>query len=112
MLGIGDSDKALHLTAYFGLAVLVCLNWSLRWPFGWAAIVGIVAALSVHGALDELTQIPVGRHANFYDWVADCAGAAAGVGLFAVIGSLCRRTRRQQTRTAKTAAETTEVKTS
>jgi VanZ family protein len=31
----------------------------------------------VYGALDELLQIPVGRHCDLWDWVADMGGVAA-----------------------------------
>ena len=91
VIDIGPSDKALHLTAFFGLALLACLNWSLRRPFGWPAWIVVVAVLAMYGAVDELTQTPVGRDANLYDWAADCIGTLAGVGLFVAIRAATRR---------------------
>ncbi len=90
-IDIGPSDKALHLTAFFGLALLACFNWSLRRPFGWPARIVVVAVLAMYGAVDELTQTPVGRDANLYDWAADCIGILAGVGLFVAVRAATRR---------------------
>jgi VanZ family protein len=78
--------------------VFVCLNWSLRRPFGPRAAIGVVVGLAVYGALDELTQIPVGRYADVYDWLADCAGALAGVAAFAAVGAVYRRAGRRENR--------------
>jgi VanZ family protein len=79
VLRIGASDKALHFCAYFGLALLVGVNWSLRAPFGWRQRGIALLLVVVFGALDELTQIPVGRDASIYDWLADAAGAVLGI---------------------------------
>jgi VanZ family protein len=38
--------------------------------------------VAILGAIDELTQIPVGRDCSFWDWTADISGAAAGLLLF------------------------------
>ena len=37
MMGLGESDKLLHFSAYSGLALLVCLNWALAPRHGLAA---------------------------------------------------------------------------
>jgi hypothetical protein len=37
------------------------------------------------GALDEITQIPVHRDCDFWDWTADSCGAAAGVLLYVLL---------------------------
>ena len=73
-------DKVYHFTAYAILAGLLATAWQLssgvltarhlRWT--WIAVV-------VYGALDEITQIPVGRDCDFWDWVADAIGAACGL---------------------------------
>ena len=84
------SDKLLHLTAYGGLAFLICLNWSLRRPFTWRQGAIVLALLAGFGALDEVTQIPVGRDCDILDWTADIAGATAGVGLFLLAASVFR----------------------
>jgi VanZ family protein len=73
-------DKVFHFTAYAILAGLLAISWQLtsgiltsrhlRWA--WCAV-------AVFGALDELTQIPVGRDCSIWDWSADVAGAATGL---------------------------------
>jgi VanZ family protein len=84
------SDKLLHLTAYCGLALLICLNWSLRRPLNWRHGVIVLALLACFGALDEVTQIPVGRDCDLADWYADVIGATAGVGLFLLAAGVFR----------------------
>lgn len=84
------SDKLLHLTAYGGLAMLICLNWSLRRTLTWRHGVIVLALVAGFGALDEVTQIPVGRDCELLDWTADITGATAGVGLFLLAGSVFR----------------------
>ncbi len=82
LFGIGESDKFIHFTAYFGLALLVCLNWALARAMGWRQWLAIAVVLTAFGALDEITQIPVGRHADVRDWFADVTGVAAGMAIF------------------------------
>ncbi len=79
VLHISTSDKALHFSAYLGLALLVGINWTLRAPFGWWPRAVALAAILAFGVVDELTQIPVGRDASVYDWIADALGATAGL---------------------------------
>lgn len=79
VLRIGASDKALHFCAYFGLTLLVGLNWALRGRFGWRQRGLALALIAVFAALDEWTQTPFGRDASVYDWLADCLGAAVGM---------------------------------
>jgi VanZ family protein len=84
------SDKLLHFTAYGGLALLVCLNWSLRRPFTWRHGLIVLALMAGFGALDEVTQIPVGRDCDIVDWTADVTGAILGVGAFLLAASMFR----------------------
>lgn len=81
-LGFRPSDKLVHLAAYAVLGALVGLVCSQyrRLRF-WLAVV-LLIVLAVHGALDEVTQPLVGRHADVADWCADILGAALGLGLF------------------------------
>ena len=68
------SDKLVHLLAYFPLGLLLpaCAIRGL-------GRVGIcLLVIAGWGILDELLQIPVGRTASVYDWLADLAGATAG----------------------------------
>ncbi|HEX3601509.1 MAG TPA: VanZ family protein [Lacipirellulaceae bacterium] len=80
------NDKVEHFSAYMLLAFGIALTWQLAagilnsrhlW------IVWIVAI--VYGALDEITQIPVHRDCDFWDWTADACGAAAGAFLFVLL---------------------------
>jgi VanZ family protein len=76
-------DKVCHFSAYMILAGLIATTWQLaaghlmsahlRWTWAGVAIVG---------AIDELTQIPVGRDCSFWDWTADASGALVGLLLF------------------------------
>jgi VanZ family protein len=79
VLRIGASDKALHFCAYFGLALLVGLNWTLWTDFGWRQRGIALLLVAAFGVFDELTQIPVGRDASIYDWLADLTGAIMGL---------------------------------
>lgn len=47
-------------------------------------LIAVFAVLAVYAAIDELTQIPVGRTGSVNDWLADVVGAAIGLVLFAV----------------------------
>lgn len=77
-----QSDKSVHLVAYCGLALLLCFVWWLRRPFGrWQAI-AVLAILALYGAADEITQIPVGRHCDFFDWLADVSGTLIALAIF------------------------------
>lgn len=73
------TDKLIHGGAYFGLAALLTA-WSVLSGKSWRPWV-IAAALSAYGIADELLQIPVGRHADVSDWLADTLGAVTGVGV-------------------------------
>jgi VanZ family protein len=84
------TDKWLHMMAYAGLAFLLSLNWALWRPWGWWHSVAILGALAAFGALDEITQIPVGRDCDPIDWVADVIGSAAGLAIFLVVRTAWR----------------------
>lgn len=68
------ADKVVHLLAYFPLGLLLPAC-QVR---GLSRRSICVAVIAVYGALDELLQIPVGRTASFYDWLADLLGATLG----------------------------------
>jgi VanZ family protein len=90
-----DSDKVLHFLAYAGLAMLVTINGALRRTLGWPHWFVIAGLLALFGALDEVTQIPVGRHCDFRDWLADAAGIVSGLALFAGVFAACRRLKKE-----------------
>lgn len=76
-------DKVLHFVAYAGLAFLAA--WYQRFrkgSVGWLDLGAILTLVASYGVLDEITQIPVGRTADPLDWLADAAGAVAGLTAF------------------------------
>ncbi|MEM1061323.1 MAG: VanZ family protein [Planctomycetota bacterium] len=78
-----EADKLVHITIYGGLAFLADrAGW--RTALGTA---GLVASLLTMAVVDELTQIPVGRQASVYDWIADAAGVACGLAAACKIGA-------------------------
>ncbi|MBS0210600.1 MAG: VanZ family protein [Planctomycetes bacterium] len=75
-------DKIFHFSAYAVLMVLLVVaqrarrgdlaNGARSWLARWGVLFITVAA---YAAFDELTQPYFRRDADFYDWVADLAGA-------------------------------------
>ena len=95
-------DKLIHFGAYAIFAFLLAMAWQasagkLNKYHLWV----VWLALCIYAAFDELTQIPVGRHASFEDWLADAVGAAVGLAVFL----LWQRARRQETQHSTRAAE-------
>ncbi len=82
-LQMPGADKWQHTVAYTGLAVLLAARRSIGKRLTWRLVLGIAGVVIAYGALDELTQIPVGRDAEFKDWLADGLGTLIGLGLFA-----------------------------
>lgn len=68
------ADKVVHLLAYFPLGLLLPAC-QVR---GLCQRSICVAVIAVYGVLDELLQIPVGRTASLFDWLADLLGATLG----------------------------------
>ena len=86
-------DKLVHALVYTLLAGLLASAWELaagvlmlRHLF-WTWVV-----VAVYGALDEITQIPVGRECSFWDWSADAIGAVIGLALFVAVRRLIAAT--------------------
>jgi len=67
-------DKFEHLAAYGIVALLFVL--SLRSPVRPLPLLGILLALALIGALDEITQPLVNRQASIMDYMADVIGIA------------------------------------
>ena len=88
---VAGADKVFHAGAYAGLAFLLALLAALRVAPSWRQYTKIFALVAAYGAIDELLQIPVGRTCDVWDWLADIAGAAAGLLVFAIAASLARR---------------------
>lgn len=79
-------DKVFHFGSFGVLAFLLTGALALHrgWHWKWAAVAVAVAA--AYGVIDELTQIPVGRTADPWDWLADLSGATCGA---VVAGLIC-----------------------
>jgi VanZ family protein len=73
------NDKLLHFAAFAGLAFL--LAWAIPTnPQRRSLNVVVAAFVGVsYAAIDELTQIPVGRTADWADFSADLSGILAGL---------------------------------
>ena len=86
LLPVQGNDKVAHFAAYLFLALLLATAWQLaggilmprHLVFAWLAILA-------YGAFDEVTQIPIGRDCNIWDWTADACGAAVGLLLFVAL---------------------------
>lgn len=80
------NDKLMHFLGFTLLGMLVVWRRSgvPRPSAVWDLLPGFVA-LALYGVLDEMTQPPFGRDCEFYDWLADCGGAAAGLWLGALV---------------------------
>ena len=82
-------DKWLHAIAYCTLMVSLLTSCELsigvmqpaHYFFVWLAV-------SACGALDELTQIPVGRVCDPIDWLCDVTGAVVGIAVYRVSRSI------------------------
>lgn len=82
------SDKSLHYGAYAGLAFLLSASLGVNgWSWGRAGLVLGVAGL--YGAVDEVLQIPVNRHADVLDWQADMVGAGTGILVYTLLRAAC-----------------------
>jgi VanZ family protein len=79
-------DKLCHFTAYALLSLLLVTTWQLaagvltRRHLIWAWM-----AVALFGAVDELTQLAVGRDCELSDWIADAVGAAVGLIVFVLL---------------------------
>lgn len=90
--GLRFHDKLIHFAAYAVLAVLAAAGSASRGgrlPAASAAVV--MSAIAVTAAADEFTQPWVGRTCDPFDWLADVAGAAVGVGAYALLQYWWRR---------------------
>jgi len=66
-------DKALHFTAYFGLAGMATLIFGISRRALWA----LLALVALGAALEGLQSL-TGRDASLFDEVANCAGITLG----------------------------------
>ena len=82
------SDKVLHFAGFAGLALLLAWMLSFRSELTKTRAVIVVVICGLYGAIDELTQPLSGRSCEFNDWLADLAGAAAGVAMFCLVSAI------------------------
>jgi len=78
------SDKLLHFVAYgvFGLLAAALIRSRGTLDLRSATILG--AGLAAWAVIDEITQPLFARAAEPLDWVCDCLGLAAGIGIVLV----------------------------
>jgi len=82
-------DKLEHITAFAILAVLLCAAGAFLGISRLLLYFGVLAFIAVYAAVDELSQRFVAKRTpDFFDWLADIAGAAIGIGLFVLIRRL------------------------
>lgn len=86
-----QGDKLAHVVAYGVLTLLAAICWSAwRSSLRKLDFLALIAVLAFYAALDEITQTPFGRQADFNDWLADMVGVACGIGAYAVVSRLSR----------------------
>ena len=87
------ADKVVHLFGYAGLAFVAAAAWTWRRTLFARDYAALFGALSVYGALDEISQmIPViERNADVVDWAADTLGAGMGLCAFALAAAWARQ---------------------
>lgn len=85
-------DKTFHFAGYAGLAFLFAAFWTRRRSLGAMEYLLILFAMSFYAAADELTQaLPfIGRHCDFWDWIADVSGATLGLATFFAVSRLAK----------------------
>jgi len=95
-IAIPGADKWEHLGAYGTLAFLLAGRQSLWQPLNWKSLCRIALCVALYGVFDELTQIPVGRHADVMDWVAYFVGSLIGLAVFVTLRAILVRRRERQ----------------
>ena len=85
-------DKIIHACGFMALTISILLSWELTigllqpphyftvWLLG-----------TLYGALDEITQIPVGRACDGLDWLSDILGIVLGLTFFSIARPLLYR---------------------
>jgi VanZ family protein len=76
---VSVNDKTIHTVCYGLLAIALMISLHLRGRLNAGTGITVLAILLAYGAIDEWSQIPVGRSCELADWYADAAGAGVGV---------------------------------
>ena len=81
---VHGNDKAIHALAFTGLSFLMA--WAIPTDKARLHQNTLLAAFAtvVYAAIDELLQIPVGRTADWNDFVADCFGVLTGLTIYTI----------------------------
>ena len=90
---VSNVDKFFHFGGFAGLAFLMA--WAIPTQHGrprWNVLVAALASVG-YAAVDEFSQIPVGRTADVLDWLADTAGVTAGLTAYLITRTLLQRSR-------------------
>lgn len=87
------SDKLAHAAMYAGLSFLLSGWLAVRGKRGLRYYALALAVVVAYGAIDELLQIPAGRHADVNDWLADCAGGLFGLAAMSALSAAVLRKR-------------------
>lgn len=76
-------DKLAHVTAFAGLALLLCLAGALWLGASPRLLAAVLGLLALYGVMDEATQrfLPY-RAPDVDDWLANMLGAGLGLSLF------------------------------
>jgi VanZ family protein len=76
-------DKVEHVTAFAGLAMLLCVAGALWRGASQRLLVMVLGLLALYGIMDEMTQqfLPF-RTPDTGDWLANMLGAGLGLSLF------------------------------
>jgi VanZ family protein len=78
-------DKLIHVAAFALLAGLLATAWHMTaGHLTLRHLIWLWLAVVLYAAVDEWTQIPVGRIGSVADWVADAAGAILALAAFAL----------------------------
>jgi VanZ family protein len=92
---VSHVDKLIHCLVYMALAFSVLTSWELTvgqlrpQHYFTVWLVG-----TLYGAFDEITQIPVGRHADVNDWFFDIAGIVFGLTAYRLFSPIMYRVAR------------------
>lgn len=86
-------DYVLHFTGYACLGFLFGVRHQILRRVTWQRFAIAMLIIATYAALDELTQPYFRRQADFWDWVADLAGAVVGWLIGVLLLSCFRRIR-------------------
>ncbi|QEG33615.1 VanZ family protein [Bythopirellula goksoeyrii] len=85
-------DKLIHFLAYTTLTFGILASWELSTgPLLPIHYFVVWLAATLYAAIDEITQIPVGRTCDGLDWLCDVLGIVVGLTLFRCLRPLIYR---------------------